>query len=367
MTGFDDRLRHLILEHGPISVARYMTLALAHPTAGYYPTRDPLGANGDFVTAPEISQMFGELIGLACVSYWLELGRPSRVRIVELGPGRGTLMADMLRAARVAPAFGDAAVVHLVETSPVLRERQAAALPGLPVFWHDSMDGLPADRPLLLVANEFLDALPVRQFVRRAGRWHERLVGVDDEGSFRFIVARHATPFPEAVAGITADASEDTVLELGPARLAMAQTIARRIVEQGGLALLIDYGSVPGAPMADTFRAVRRHAAVDPLRTPGEADLSAHVDFHAVADAALAAGVRVYGPVSQGDYLGRLGAGQRLERLLASATGAQRASLESGYRRLVAPEAMGDLFKVLVLAAPGDPIPAGLTEDDRRR
>ena len=231
----------------------------------------------------------------------------------------------------------------------------------------DLLDGLPADRPLLLVANEFLDALPVRQFVRRAGRWHERLVGVDDEGSFRFIVARHATPFPEAVAGITADASEDTVLELGPARLAMAQTIARRIVEQGGLALLIDYGSVPGAPMADTFRAVRRHAAVDPLRTPGEADLSAHVDFHAVADAALAAGVRVYGPVSQGDYLGRLGAGQRLERLLASATGAQRASLESGYRRLVAPEAMGDLFKVLVLAAPGDPIPAGLTEDDRRR
>ena len=309
MSPFEERLRRLILEHGPISVARYMTLALAHPTGGYYPTRDPLGANGDFVTAPEVSQMFGELIGLAFVSYWLEIGRPSRVSIVELGPGRGTLMADMLRAARVAPAFGDAAAIHLVETSPVLRERQAAALPNLPVYWHDSLDAVPDDRPLLLVANEFLDAFPIRQFVRRAGRWHERLIGVDAEGQFRFAVARHATPFPEAVAGVTGDASEESVLELGPARQAMAETIARRVARQGGMALLIDYGSDAGPPATDTFRAVRRHAAVDPLDHPGQADLSAHVDFAAAAAAARSGGATVFGPITQAMFLERLGIG----------------------------------------------------------
>ena len=366
MTGFDDRLRHLILEHGPISVARYMTLALAHPTGGYYPTRDPLGANGDFVTAPEISQMFGELIGLACVSYWLELGRPSRVRIVELGPGRGTLMADMLRAARVAPAFGDAAVVHLVETSPVLRERQAAALPNLPVHWHDSLDAVPDDRPLLLVANEFLDAIPIRQFVRRAGRWHERLINVDAEGRFRFAVARHATPFPQAVAGVTGDASEGSVLELGPARQATAETIARRVAQQGGMALMIDYGSAGGTSATDTFRAVRRHAAVDPLDHPGQADLSAHVDFTAVAAAARRGGAIVCGPVAQGLFLERLGIEQRLERLTRDASPEKAAALASGYRRLVDPDAMGELFKVLALASPDGPTPAGFLAGERR-
>lgn len=366
MGSFEERLRRLILEHGPISVARYMALALAHPAAGYYPTRDPIGAAGDFVTAPEVSQLFGELIGLAVVSYWLELGRPERVALAELGPGRGTLMADMMRASRVVPAFTAAATVHLMETSPVLRERQAAALQGLPVFWHDTIDGLPGDRPLLLVANEFLDALPVRQFVRRAARWHERLVGVDEEGSLRFVVARHATPFPEAVAGVTGDAPEGTVLELGPARQALMETIARRVVEQSGVAILIDYGSAPEAPMADTFRAVRRHAAVDPLQAPGQADLSAHVDFQVAAEAARSAGAQTYGPLPQGGYLERLGVGQRLERLLRNATPAQQAELKSGHRRLVAPEAMGELFKVLAITAPGGPVPAGFVEDERR-
>ncbi|MGD9508768.1 MAG: class I SAM-dependent methyltransferase [Geminicoccaceae bacterium] len=365
MGSFEERLRRLILEHGPISVARYMALALAHPASGYYPTRDPIGAAGDFVTAPEVSQLFGELIGLALVSCWLELGQPGRVALAELGPGRGTLMADVLRASRVVPSFAAASDVHLVETSPVLRERQAAALRSRSAFWHDSVDGLPADRPLLLVANEFLDALPVRQFVRRAGRWHERLVDIDGNGRFRFVVARHPTPFPEAVAGITWDAPEDTVLELGPARLALAEEIARRVAEQGGLALLIDYGGAPEAPMVDTFRAVRRHATVDPLQVPGEADLSAHVDFDAVAEAARSAGAEVYGPLAQGIYLERLGAGQRLERLLRNATPTQRSELESGHHRLVALEAMGELFKVLAITAPGGPVPAGFVEGDR--
>jgi NADH dehydrogenase [ubiquinone] 1 alpha subcomplex assembly factor 7 len=366
MGTLEERLRRLIIEHGPISVARYMTLALAHPTSGYYPTRDPIGAGGDFVTAPEVSQLFGELIGLALVSYWLELGQPERVALAELGPGRGTLMADLIRASRVVSSFVAAATVHLVETSPILRERQAAALQGLPVFWHDGIDGLPKDRPLLLVANEFLDALPVRQFMRLGARWHERLVDVDEQGRFRFVVARHATPFPEAVGGVVGDAPEGTVLELGPARQALAEAIARRILEQGGAAILIDYGSAPESPLADTFRAVRRHMAVDPLLAPGEADLSAHVDFDAAARAAGSTGAQIYGPLPQGIYLERLGAGQRLERLLHNATPAQRAELASGYRRLVAREAMGELFKVLAITAPGGPVPAGFVEDERR-
>jgi NADH dehydrogenase [ubiquinone] 1 alpha subcomplex assembly factor 7 len=366
VNGLDDRLRRLIFDHGPISVARYMALALAHPTHGYYRRRDPLGVAGDFVTAPEVSQLFGELVGLAIVQHWLDLGRPARVALVELGPGRGTLMADALRAARVVPEFPAAVTVHLVETSPVLRERQAAALPGLPVRWHDELAGVPTDRPLLLVANEFLDALPVRQFVRQAGRWHERMIGVDDQGALRFAAAPYATPFPQAVAGVSEEPPEGTLLELGPARQALAEAIASRLAAQGGLALLIDYGSDAPVMTGDTFRAVRRHEAADPLEAPGETDLSAHVDFRAVAMRAVAAGAVAYGPLSQGEFLGRLGIAQRLRRLLERATADQRDALESGCSRLVAPDAMGGLFKVLALTTGGGPVPPGFTEQDRR-
>ena len=367
MSGLEERLRRLILDHGPISVARWMTLALAHPEAGYYPRRDPLGAAGDFVTAPEVSQLFGELLGLVLVQHWLELGRPARVAVTELGPGRGTLMADALRAAAVVPEFAAAATVHLVETSPALRERQAAALRGRPVHWHDALAGLPADRPLLLLANEFLDALPIRQFVCRAGRWHERLVGVDAQGGFGFVLAPRATPFPQAVAGIGAELPEGTVLELGPAREALVEELALRLAAQGGMALLIDYCRDAPVMTGDTFFAVRRHAGVDPLRHPGEADLSAHVDFRALAGRAAAAGITAFGPVAQGEYLRRLGIGQRLAALLRGATPAQAAALESGCARLVDEDAMGSLFKVLALAPAHAPVPPGFTDAERRR
>jgi NADH dehydrogenase [ubiquinone] 1 alpha subcomplex assembly factor 7 len=363
----EDRLRRLILDHGPISVARYMALALAHPTEGYYPRRDPLGAAGDFITAPEVSQLFGELIGLALVQHWLDLGRPRRMAVCELGPGRGTLMADALRAAKAVPDFIAAMTVHLVETSPALRERQSAAMPGLPVHWHDELAGLPSDRPLLLVANEFLDALPVRQFVRRSGRWHERLIGVDADGALRFVLAPRATPFPQAVGGIEGELADGILLELGPAREAVVEAIAARLVAQGGMALFVDYGSAAAAMTGDTFRAVSRHAAADPLIAPGEVDLSAHVDFHAIAARAAAAGAEAYGPLGQGEFLGRLGIAQRLRRLLRSASPEQRATLESGCERLVAPDAMGELFKVLALTAPGGPVPPGFAEPVRRR
>jgi NADH dehydrogenase [ubiquinone] 1 alpha subcomplex assembly factor 7 len=367
VSGLGDRLRRLILEDGPIPVARFMALALAHPTQGYYPSRDPLGAAGDFVTAPEVSQLFGELIGLALAQHWLDLGRPARVHLVELGPGRGTLMADALRAARVAPGFLAAVSVHLVETSPALRERQAAALPGLPVRWHDELAGVPEDAPLLLVANEFLDALPIRQFVRRAGSWRERVIAVDEAGAFRFALAPRATPFPQASVPAAEALPEGALLELGPAREAFVQAIAARLGAQGGLALLIDYGSDAPLMLGDTFQAVRHHRKVDRLTAPGEVDLSAHVDFRAVQGRAVEAGADVHGPLGQGAFLRRLGIELRLQRLLQRATPGQRESLESGCARLIAPEQMGELFRVIALTAPGAPVPPGFSPEEQRR
>lgn len=361
MTGLAQRLRHLIEEHGPLPVARFMALALAHPSQGYYARRDPFGRAGDFVTAPEISQLFGELIGLCLVQHWLDLGRPPRVLLVELGPGRGTLMADALRAARAAPGFLAAAAVHLVETSPVLRERQAAALPGVAARWHDELRGVPADAPLLLVANEFLDALPIRQFVRAKERWHERLVAVDPDGAFRFVLSPRALPVT-ALAGPAADGlPEGSLIELGPARAAVTEEIAQRLVAQGGLALLIDYGTAAPLMLGDTLQAVRGHRKVDPLAAPGDADLSAHVDFAAIAGRARAAGATVHGPVPQGVLLERLGLQLRLEALSRRASPAQAAELAAGAARVSAPEQMGELFQALALTAPAAPPPPGFT------
>ena len=262
-----------------------MALAMAHPTGGYYPRRDPLGAAGDFVTAPEMSQLFGELIGLALVQHWLDLGRPQRVALVELGPGRGTLMADAMRAARVVPQLPRAISIHLVETSPVLRERQAAALPGLPVHWHDELGGVPADRPTA-ACGERIPRCAAGAAVRPSLGPLARASGRRGRGDpLRFVLAPRPTPFPEAVGGVDADMADDTLLELAPAREALAQAIAMRLAAQGGMALLIDYGSDREVMTGDSLRAVRRHAAADPLPAPGEADLSSHVDFRAAGTA----------------------------------------------------------------------------------
>lgn len=356
-------LRRLIEEHGPISVARFMALASAHPHHGYYAGRDPLGAAGDFVTAPEISQLFGELIGAALAQAWLDLGRLPRIVLAELGPGRGTLLADALRATRGVPGFHAAASIHLVETSPVLRQVQGRTLAGHDVTWHAEVRELPTDAPLFLVANELLDALPIRQFVRHHGRWHERLVGLDAEGGFCFQLAGLATPL---AAQAEEELPDGAVLELAPAREALASELAARIAGQGGLALLIDYGSGPSLMLGDTLQAVRAHGKVDPLTSPGLVDLSSHVDFAALAAAALQAGAAVHGPVSQAALLGRLGIDLRLEQLSRRATPSQRVALESGVRRLTAPDAMGELFQAMAISTPGGPVPPGFLPEERR-
>jgi len=356
--GLTAYLRSLIAAEGPIPVSRFMAEALGHPEHGYYRTRDPLGAAGDFVTAPEISQVFGELIGAWCAVVWEQAGRPDPVHLVELGPGRGTLMADALRAlAMVAPAFDAAAALHLVETGPTLRAAQAAALGARP-RWHETIEALPAG-PMILVANEFFDALPVHQLVRRGAAWHERLVGCDRaSAAFCFEVSDR----PSTLETPRIDAAAGDILEVGPAREAVAAEIARRIAAHGGGALIVDYGHGASA-VGDTLQAMRGHGYAAALEAPGEADLTAHVDFAALARAAGdagAGGVAVFGPATQGGFLRALGIEARTGALAAAAPDAKaREAVAGGASRLTDPWQMGSLFKALALIHASQPPPPG--------
>jgi NADH dehydrogenase [ubiquinone] 1 alpha subcomplex assembly factor 7 len=355
VTAFLDDLKARIALDGPIPVERYMALCLAQ----YYSSRDPFGAAGDFTTSPEISQAFGELIGLWAAEVWRGLGAPPSLRLIELGPGRGTLMADALRAARILPPFLGALDVHLVETSPALRERQQARLRGSPrpIAWHDRLEDVPSG-PAIVIANEFFDALPVRQCVLTPEGWRERCVGLGSEGLV-FGLAPTVQPEPALQAlpgGRLAGASlrPGAVLEWPVAAIAFAKTLARRLVEGGGAALIIDYG-YEGPAFGDTLQAVRGHAPVDPLATPGEADLTVHVDFRRLASAASAEGAGVHGPLSQGAFLRALGIEARTRALQAQATPEQARSLETALVRLTGSgrDAMGELFKVLAISHPG--------------
>lgn len=365
MTGLGDHLRRRIALEGPMPVSQYMAEVLGHPKFGYYMGRDPFGRGGDFITAPEISQMFGEMIGLWCAIVWRALGQPEVLHLVELGPGRGTLMADLLRAARAAPGFREALRVHLVEISPALRARQRETLAGVPVTWHDGLDGIP-DGPLLVIANEFFDALPIRQFQKAGDAWRERTIGADPEGEgLRFALApslRQPPFLPEDMA----DAPEGSIVEICPAALSVAHALGQRLARFGGAALVIDYGHAHTA-IGDTLQAVKGHAFHDPLADPGEADLTAHVDFEALARSARDGGAATFGPLPQGEFLLRLGMGARASVLLQKATPEQAADIHSAYRRLTDPDEMGSLFKVLCLAAPGLPAPPGFDEEDAAR
>ncbi|WP_022682842.1 class I SAM-dependent methyltransferase [Sphingobium bisphenolivorans] len=347
-----ERLGRQIESGGPISVAHYMAEANQH----YYGTRDPLGAAGDFTTAPEISQMFGELVGLCLADVWMRSGSRAEACYVELGPGRGTLASDALR------AMGSASLsprVHFVETSPSLRERQRAAVPH--VFHHDAISTLPDQGPLLVVANEFFDALPVRQMVRIGQEWRERVVvRPDPEQPTRFAPMPGYRRVESGIPTLTAEPEEGAILEVPLAGTAIALELAHRIGRQGGAAIIIDYG-YEGPAVGDTLQAVRAHQFADPFLEPGESDLTTHVDFTMIGNMARQAGLRVLGPIGQGDYLRQLGIDARAAQL-SRTTPARAVEVEAARERLTAGDAMGTLFKAMAWVHPDWADPAGFEQ-----
>jgi len=351
-TPLAERLKARIARGGPISVANYMDACLADARAGYYRTRQPIGLKGDFITAPEISQIFGELLGLWAVAVWQSMGEPSHVVVAELGPGRGTLMADAVRAWRSVSKFLESVTIALVEISPSLRETQRATLRGAPasVRWHDSIEDVPQG-PLIVIANEFIDALPVRQFVREGSIWRERCVTVCRNGDLAFTLGKTIKDgdLPEAARGL--DFPDGAIFETRPAAASVLAALAARAARAPLAALFIDYGHEQSGS-GDTLQAVYRHKFADPLAMPGEIDLTAHVDFGEMKRSAKLLGLDTYGPMPQGEFLLKLGLEARRDRLLRGARPDQREAIVSG-ARLADPRAMGVLFKALSLASSG--------------
>ncbi|MEO1248817.1 MAG: SAM-dependent methyltransferase [Pseudomonadota bacterium] len=357
-----DRLRHRIDRDGPITVADYMSICLTDPEAGYYTTTQAIGQKGDFVTAPEVSQVFGELIGLFFADYWQRSGQPPAIRLIELGPGRGTLMADLLRAARSVPVFFESLTVDLVEISPILRSAQAdrlAASRRSPT-WFDCLEDIPNDRPQFIIANEFFDALPITQIEHTETGWRERLVtyqaGTQD---FAFAHAEHVTPAPDG----QESAPIGSIMEqCAAARTVMAE-ICQRIGDHGGVALAIDYG-YEGPAIGDTLQAVKAHQYANPLTDPGNADLTAHVDFTPLEQAATDQDTVPWGVIPQGRFLRSLGLEQRLQSLSHGKPDDIVRTLRGGAERLVGPGQMGRLFKVLAVTERTGPPPAGFESAD---
>ena len=400
-----DHLIGLIQAQGPIPLSDYMATCLYHPAHGYYVTGAPLGAKGDFITAPEVSQMFGELIGLWCLQTWEDMGAPEKFVLAELGPGRGTLMSDLMRAARLNPKFGQAAQIHLVESNTYLQTQQASALQRFGhLTWHKRFADLP-DGPMILIANEFFDCLPVRQFVRQDDHWHERMVGLEGQNQLKLVLSPDPVPiektdilrksaFDPSRRELTLapqdeglgrkpflDSEEDRrsvskdqemagpnstlrsptmpgvkdgdVMELCPQAISLTGELTQRLAQDMGRALIIDYGY--GARYGDTLQAVKDHDYVDILHTPGQADLTAHVNFASLATIAQDAGMRVQGPIPQSEFLGHLGLPIRAALLKKSATPEQATQIDQAAHRLTAEDQMGTLFKALCLSHPALP------------
>ena len=349
MTRLKRRIVELIGTVGPIPVSEYMALCLFDPEAGYYTTREPFGAGGDFITAPEVSQMFGELVAVWLYQTWQAAGAPMPVTLAEIGPGRGTLMKDMLRTlTRLDADFARSASVALIETSPRLRDVQKATLAGVSdaVEWHETVASLP-ETPLLIVGNELFDAIPIWQFVRTADGWRERMVGLDANGELGFY-AGAASLDPSLLPPDADTAPAGAIVEIAPARSPLMQTIADRIAEHGGAGLFFDYGHLqPG--VGDTLQALRRHDHEDVLESPGEADLTSHVDFAALAVSTRAAGLHS-DFTTQGAFLLSMGLLERAGSLGANADNTTRERLSGEVERLAGPQAMGELFKVLAIA-----------------
>ena len=359
VTPLDAKIRDRIKADGPLSVSEFMEIALSDPNHGYYRTRDPLGKAGDFITSPEISQVFGEIVGLWCAVTWQNTGAAKNIHLVELGPGRGTLMADILRTAQnVMPAFTEAIDVHLVETGKVLRQQQQEALNGYSVDWHDRFETVPPG-PVLIVANEFFDALPIDQYIMTREGWQERRITTDQkQDDFLFKPCDPPAENNPIIPDELVDSPINSIFERSSAGEQIASDIAKRIATDGGAALIIDYGHVRHG-LGDTLQAVKSHNYHCPLATIGEADLTAHIDFTALGNAAKASGAIVHGPVFQGGLLTALGIEQRTEALAATATPDQAEILESASRRLIAADGMGTSFKAMAITSVADSTPAG--------
>jgi len=356
-------LKKLIRSSGPMPVWRYMELCLTHPQYGYYVSRDPLGREGDFTTAPEVSQMFGELLGLWTASVWKAIGSPPLLRLIELGPGRGTMMTDALRALRVLPPLYQSLSIHLVEINPVLRDKQKAVLSGVPnVAWHEDIDEVP-DGPAVVLANEYFDVLPVHQVVKRENGWHERVVEIDGSGALVFGAAAEPMPrFEMLLPPLVRAAPVGAVFEWRPDTEIMK--ITTRVRDQDGAALIVDYGHLR-SDAGDTFQAIARHSFTDPLKNPGQADVTAHVDFQALVRAAEDLGARAHGPVSQGEFLKRLGIETRAATLMAKTTPEISEDISGALKRLIGGGrgGMGSMFKVLAISGPHLPVLAGFSDE----
>ena len=354
-----EHLKKRIAAEGPLLVADYMSEALANPKHGYYMTGDPLGKSGDFITAPEISQMFGELIGLWCAITWNQMGSPSKINLIEMGPGRGTLMVDAIRALVMAPQFLDAIDIHMIETSPSLQKRQRRNLDALDVDiqWHKSFADVP-EGPFILVANELLDALPIHQYEKSVAGWGERKVGCNDAGELTWLLDQNAIVPDAFIPGALADEPPGSIFEFCQSGVYLITNIAESIAEFGGAALFIDYGHERSG-IGDTLQAVKDHQYHDVLRDPGKADLTAHVDFQRLAETAQAVGAATYGPITQRNFLGPLGIEHRAKQLHDAASTRQKVDVQSGLNRLIGEDEMGTLFKVLAITHPDQPKPEG--------
>lgn len=356
-------IKKLIKSSGPMPVWRYMELCLMHPEHGYYVSRDPLGREGDFTTSPEVSQMFGELLGLWAASVWKAIGSPPMLRLIELGPGRGTMMADALRALRVLPPLYQSLSIHLVEINPVLREKQRATLSGVRnIEWHDSIDEVP-EGPSVIFANEYFDVLPIHQAVKRESGWHERVVEIDPNDKLTFSWSAAPIPrFEVLLPPLVRAAPNGAIFEWRPD--AEIMKIATRVREQDGAALIIDYGHLR-SDAGDTFQAIARHSFADPLKNPGQADVTAHVDFQALVRAAQDMGARAHGPVTQGEFLKRLGIETRAVTLMGKTTPEVSADISNALKRLTdsGRGGMGSMFKVLAITEPHLTSVAGLSDE----
>ena len=355
-------IKNKIQQNGPMNLGEYMELCLGHPEHGYYMTRDPFGADGDFTTAPEISQLFGEMVGAWLADLWIKMGSPHEVLLVECGPGRGTLMADIMRATKGVPGFHDVVKIYLMEMSPTLRDFQKQKLAIYDPKWIDDLTQLPAWSSVLLVANEFLDALPVRQLMKANDNWRERGVSIEGNDTLVLTDLEPDSAVLEGVPKAIKQGAGEGIFETSLCLNQFIKSVDILLKKQKGAALFVDYGHMKSA-LGDTIQCVKSHQFAGLFDTPGSCDITAHVDFENVANIAMMDGIEVHGPVTQASFLKALGIEARAERLWAAANEVQKESITTGLKRLIDTEQMGNLFKVLALCH--DPLirPEGFDED----